>query len=114
MKKNKKNEVSPKQVFTPYTGTDTAKGLVSDVAESAADHIIAYKDIDGVGRITAEKMNMPGGTSEYKLTAVPKPTKKKYLRDDVKAMKKNGESMEEIARKTGMSTSYAYKLNRED
>ena len=76
------------------------------------NHISKFFDIDGVGRLTAESKNMPGGSKEIKLTIVPKKSKKKYHKNDVKAMKENGEK--NIAKKTDMSISYAYKLNSEE
>lgn len=114
MSKKKKDEIIPSPAILPATDSNLANSLADTVSNSEADYTMAYKDIDGVGRLTAESKNMPAGTKEIKLTAVPKTSKKKYLKEDVKAMKKNGEKMENIAKKTDMSTSYAYKLNRED
>ena len=112
MSKKKKEEIILNPALLPSTNSNVAKSLTNTVSNSEADYIMAYKDIDGVGRLTAESKNMPGGSKEIKMTIVPKKSKKKYHKNDVKAMKENGEK--NIAKKTDMSISYAYKLNSEE
>ena len=98
----------------PATDSTLANKMVAAISESGGDYSLIYKDIPYVGRLTAESINYPSGIKEVKMIAVPEMNKKKDLKEDIKAMKKNGFKAQDIALKTNMSTSYVYKLLRED
>ena len=71
MSKKKKDEIVPSPAILPATDSNVAKSLANTVTNSDADYTMAYKDIEGVGRLTAESRNMPAGSKEIKMTAVP-------------------------------------------
>ena len=104
-----------KELITELSGSHqpaNPSDIFKQVAQSDADVTEAYSKVPG-GRFSAKKVNYPGGVQHMEMTSVPDVEHKYELKQAVKQMKKDGLEMEEIARKLGISTSYAYQLNRE-
>lgn len=90
----------------------TPKELFNHVAQSTADVAEGYSNIPG-GRVSAKKRNYSGGIQRVEMTHVPEVGKQYQYKQAIKEMKAEGLPMEDIARKLGISTSYAYQLAKE-
>lgn len=82
------------------------------MAQSDADLTEAYSNIPG-GRVSAKKRNYSGGIQRMEMTSVPDVNRKYEYKQAIKEMRAEGLQMEDIARKLGISVSYAYRLARE-
>ena len=99
------NEQSLIQSTTPID-------IFNQVAQSDADVTEAYSDLPS-GRFSAKKSNFSGGIQHIEMTSVPNVYQKNEYKQAIKEMKAKGFRMDDIARKLGISPSYAYQLARE-
>ena len=90
----------------------TPRELFNHVVQSTADVAEEYSNIPG-GRVSAKKRNYSGGVQRVEMTHAPEVDKKYQYKQAIKEMRADGLPMEDIARKLGISTSYAYQLARE-
>lgn len=106
MKKKKKNDIISK---TPSVNNLMPRSLV----DFDPDIVEAIRDTPE-RRCVVEKRKYSKDVQEMRAMAVQKTLQKKDYKEAIKRMKADGQEMEDIARKLGISTSYAYKLCRED
>lgn len=90
----------------------TPRELFNQVVQSSADVTEAYSNFPG-GRVSAKKVHYSGGIQRMEITNVPTADRKYEYKQAIKEMRHEGIPMEDIAKKLGISTSYAYKLARE-
>ena len=92
--------------------SNNPRDLFNQVAQSNADLTEAYSNIPG-GRVSAKKRNYSGGIQRIETTSVPEVNRKYEYKQAIKEMRAEGLKMEDIARKLGISISYAYQFARE-